>query len=1037
MTNLTIQDLKNSEALEAFNKWQPANGEEKTVEAFLAAEGRRFADNYNQSEHIQIKAGVIDDMGAAGGIEDEPKAEFELPKEMTPELAKQLDDYLNEQEKQHTFEKISTDQKFNSTFAMYNQLQEGFKVKDDGGLASVAFQLAQCETRMDMFDSLGQGSYADLLKNNMDSIAKELATNQLIFDTLKMDPLSLSEANRQAFIQKNQAKIQDFIDGKGNKIVLSSEVVTATMAMHQRAVSEYGKALEEKYGTPTLGQKVKALDKRLSKRYGKWYNIAKTAGSSLAAGAVFGPAGIAGITAYRTCKKFREYKHEAKVNNISLHQHLKNNPVKILELGLSTGTALFAGGAALGFEDALTAKLITSGLRGVANESFFKSIKSGQYKKAALAFGITGLATGTGLFAHSEAGHDMMQGVYDKVGGFFSKLGIFKSQTTETVSEPPSGLQPTSEPQQVTPVQTVHHVSTPKPAPVSEPTPAPVSEPTPAPEPEPTPAPEPQYNNLQEKLVEAPEDVKPNELRNLFDEGLGESRKFVVDGFNSSDTGIEEMPNSDDIFNSMNTSGVNDAMRYGHSIESPEQAVAEMRYGHGGDTMQGNPYARDPEAWEVGNPMAFEDTMTGYGHGGPYAPPPPPHVVVVREEVHIGNSGNYMGHSGEHIDHHISSTPNITEHTGNIQGAVDDFNPADIAVDDPTPVEDVLNSTPGEVVYTDFNENDGTFNSTVYDNNGNILENREGDVSYDEHGNKVTSYLSYKPDGNDGELSDCFGRTSIIEDGDTHQIVAKTIEDSDGNLIAEGQNFAYDGDKLTGYTMHNLQDNTYDEHNIGYNEAGQNVVESIKKVSADGEFISNEYTYNCVDENGNMEYKHSITDRDGEVSQHIFTRDDGQHQVYVDKGEMKETVTKDNNVVWDKVTYTDGNSICTNYEYDQSGAETSHTVREYDKDNNLLSEHKYNADGQEIKETSVRENVQHNVSHNTTAQSPVAKVEETQDAPAEPTLSEEQSIIQRAEGVKSRLSQRRIGVAAMAAGGAVIAGSAVATGIANKKQSTR
>ena len=1077
---LTVKDIKNPEALEAFNNWKPENPADKTVDNFLATVGRKFIDSYDKiAEHDKNVENVSRIIELGGKIikeiEDDDNAPAEIPSELTPELAKEIDELTNKLEEEYSYSNIVKDHGFVSTFALYNNLKEDFNVGEKGSLSEVAFQLAQCEARMQMFDSLGRakGDYAKLLKDNMDDIAVELVVNQLIFDKLKIDPTALSEKNRADFKnnEKIQAEIEAFLNGK-KSIALAPEVVTATMAMHYKAVSKYGDALQKQYGVPTLRQRVRSLDARLSKRYGEAWKIAKSIGSSAAAAAVFGPWGIAGLTAYRTFKKMREYNHEAKINGVGLIEHLKQHPLKIAEVSLSAGAAVFSAGVALGFEDAFFAKLGASSLRGFANESFAKNFREGKYKKTGLAFlGVSGGAL-VGAFLHSEYGHEFMHNVYDKGGEFINKLGILPRQesVSDVVVENPEPVQePEPEPAPKPKVSrpAVHH-----------PAPKPEVEPAPQPEPVPTSEPEPQYSSLDEKLSKVPEDIRPDDLAALMDgdvnndvahvtdglnQGLRASRDFVVREFNDGDNGIPGVSN-DEILSSMNTKGVNNEIKYGHKIYSSEQAIDEMQFGPGGDTMHPNPWGWDPQSWEVANPFVFEDPLMGYGggYGGPYCPPVLP--VVHQEVIVVYDHSNFYGNDGgNQIDHissreapvaayHASTANELPQGNGESYtdgGQNEGFDQADVATDGLTSVEDVLTSNPGERVYTEMfeGENGDTFTSEVYDINGKLLETREGDISFDEHGNKVTSYLAYQQGSPEGEMpvnpdDNCLGRTTIIEDRDTGHIIGKEISDSNGEVVAVGQDFLYNSDNtLSSYAMHNMEDGSHDHHHMEYQD-GVLTHENITKVSDDGQLISNEDFYYVVDKDGYGSYLHAKMDANNQVefTDRIFDDKDGSHEFHYEKGNGSiEKVTKDDLLIWEKTINEDGNSVRTDYQYDESGKNIGRTVKTY-KGNELLEVTQINGDkvqyfdgnGKMIKQIPpvdkpILDSATPKVAEEMVVQEPITNVETT----------EAEEIKEKVATVKEKMQGSLAGSITMGAGGAIAIGGVVAASIANQRNKNK
>ena len=174
----------------------------------------------------------------------------------------------------------------------------------------------------------------------------------------------------------------------------------------------------------TLRGRLAEIDEKCHKKYGNWYNLAKTAlksagwGAAYSVGAAFGPVGITAVAtasfANNVYKQYKEYK-KAKENNSELKSfwvYLKNNKMALasLELGLfSTVTAAagFSGDAAV--KAAKMAAGTFLGLAGAlkASTKAFKETEGSRFDKTKAAlktFGSSAAGFVVGMLAGRAAG---------------------------------------------------------------------------------------------------------------------------------------------------------------------------------------------------------------------------------------------------------------------------------------------------------------------------------------------------------------------------------------------------------------------------------------------------------------------------------------------------------------------------------------------------------------------------------------------------------------------------------------------------------
>lgn len=199
-------------------------------------------------------------------------------------------------------------------------------------------------------------------------------------------------------------------------------------AQRQQTTETVLKRMDKQQGykeiVQTLRGRLAEIDEKCHKKYGNWYNLAKTAlksagwGAAYSVGAAFGPIGITAVAtasfANNAYKQYKEYK-KAKENNPELKSfwgYLKNNKMALasLELGLfSTVTAAagFSGDAAV--KAAKMAAGTFLGLAGAlkASTKAFKETEGSRFDKTKAALKSFGASTAgfvVGLWAGQAAG---------------------------------------------------------------------------------------------------------------------------------------------------------------------------------------------------------------------------------------------------------------------------------------------------------------------------------------------------------------------------------------------------------------------------------------------------------------------------------------------------------------------------------------------------------------------------------------------------------------------------------------------------------
>ncbi|MBQ9235548.1 MAG: hypothetical protein IJ184_03685 [Alphaproteobacteria bacterium] len=979
MVEITYRDL-DDEGRKAYDDWcRIPDNADKSLETFLKLPaGKKFADKYLLSHGITP---------TGDGLQIEPEPLGVIP---DAALAERIDGYCDIQEQKHTIDSLArVDAEFAETISCYDNFTSGKKV--DPEVRELAFYLAQCEARMQMFQSSGRGNYPELLKDNMSSITYELIVNQLAYDR----GYNFSDLSDKAKLRINAEYsefIRDVVAGR-RKLKLSPDVVTQTMAVHHQAVERYGEELQQQTQRPTLLQRIKNFDSRMGKKYGKKWQWAKKGATLLATGALAyfgGTAVVAGLAAWRTFKLFRQHRRTARANGKTLWQHLKEKPVRMVELGLSIGTTLLAGGVSLGLEQLLIPKIAVSGARAFSNEAFFDNMKQGKKGKALLGAAASGLLTFGALTAHTDTGHELMSKVTGPVGDFFGnvfgKVKSFFHKDPEPVA-PSETLDETPQPEQPSPGGKGHPTHRPRVQHTSKTVKI---------------TPPPSYQSDYDKLLNTPEKTGDINFANLMDdhgevndtgfsrssltgemdrEGNDITRSQVINGFNSNDSGIENITH-DDVYDSMDTRDVRLNRHYGGPDPDEHSITHEMR---ARDTMHGHPYGRHPYGYRPRG-MRFlvddnydEQSMSNViptgGSSYEYevetpettahevtAPSSLPKGYMVKDDIDT----TYL--SGQEADvyddyhkliyddngklvtdaKYYSMEQNAPSSSANYSNESDysadngQNQPADNSYDETSPDSDYIPPTGefdarGNAIEIYMDENSGQFTADVHDVDGNLTEHREGEVWYDASTNKVTTYTRYAGTEDGSQLGECQGSVTIVQDKDTGHIITREDADTNGQVYATSRDFVYDDNhQITSYeTYHQLGDTQ--THNFTYDDNGNPIGESIIHRDADGTQRAVEnYSY-TEDANGNVNFVHHYI-ADGHIvhGQELFYSDDGlEHRVNYESCNKTEVVSDDNHALYEVKTNQDGDWYKTTFIYDEQGNLTGSDTLFYDKDGNL------------------------------------------------------------------------------------------------------
>lgn len=220
---------------------------------------------------------------------------------------------------------------------------------------------------------------------------------------------------------------QNFLETKA-PISIDQRTLAVWHAQHQKDTEVALKRMEKRNGlgaiVKTMRGRLAELDEKCHKKYGNWYNLAKTAlksagwGAAYSVSAACGPIGITAVAtasfANNAYKQYKEYK-KAKENNPELKSfwgYLKNNKMAAASLALGAFSATTAAIGISGDTAVKAVKGITGaslGLAGAfkASAKAFKETKGSRFDKTKAAlksFGSSAAGFVVGMLAGRAAG---------------------------------------------------------------------------------------------------------------------------------------------------------------------------------------------------------------------------------------------------------------------------------------------------------------------------------------------------------------------------------------------------------------------------------------------------------------------------------------------------------------------------------------------------------------------------------------------------------------------------------------------------------
>lgn len=371
------------------------------------------------------------------------KAEQQQRKEEQQQQEKNsaLNEAITAQEANFGKDTITENQWYNLTFLD----EKGKPLSEDKGLdfsRSLLFELAQNETYMQCFENGDCKDYKNILDVKLENLQLELILNQLILDEHPNYNLkNITKEEKEEYNKNYSEKLLEIAANPNQTFAISAEAASAAFAYHNHLIEQYANQNKLR----NLADRCKKFDEAAKARYPKAYPLAKNLIITGAIGITVGPVGLAARSAVMTYKQVKKFNQEAKAQNKTFWQHLKDDKAAAAALGFSiAGSALSAvsgvnavsaGSFGLLHQGAQALKA-TMGQRlaravagaGAGLSNAYKQARSGDIKGALKTAGLSMATAGATIFAGEIAGQTTQ--LLDRGGELLGKIFHGNSATT-------------------------------------------------------------------------------------------------------------------------------------------------------------------------------------------------------------------------------------------------------------------------------------------------------------------------------------------------------------------------------------------------------------------------------------------------------------------------------------------------------------------------------------------------------------------------------------------------------------------------------